>query len=83
MQVIFVPMEPAVPHGCVTRTRAKDHPHGPELKTIKRRREFTPRRNELVREVACWRCHQQRLVHVPGQPSAEVQVASPTSYFAN
>jgi hypothetical protein len=45
--------------------------HGPELKTIKRRREFTPRRNELVHEVACWRCHQQRLVHVPGQPSAE------------
>ena len=54
-------MEPAVLHGLS---------HGPKLKTIKRRREFTPRRNKLVHEVACWRCHQQRLVHVPGQPSA-------------
>lgn len=61
MQFIFVPMEPAVLHGLS---------HGPKLKTIKRRREFTPRRNKLVHEVACWRCHQQRLVHVPGQPSA-------------
>jgi hypothetical protein len=45
MQVIFVPMEPAVLHGLS---------HGPKLKTIKRRREFTPRRNKLVHEVACW-----------------------------